>query len=102
MPRHSPFEIVLTPEEQQQLESVARRYTASYRDVVRAKVILFASHGLRNKEIGRRLDLPRQIVSKWRRRFFERRLAGLEDQPRGGRPPDFSPSGGRRDQSAGL
>jgi hypothetical protein len=30
------------------------------------KVILFASQGLSNKENGKRLDLPRQIVSKWR------------------------------------
>jgi hypothetical protein len=35
--------------------------------------------------------VPRQVVSKWRKRFFEERLAGLHDQPRHGRPPVFSP-----------
>ena len=58
---------------------------------MRAKVILLAAEGLQNKEIGERLDLPRQIVSKWRKRFFEQRLAGLQDRPRRGRPAVFSP-----------
>ena len=93
MPRSSPYTIVLTPEEYNCLESMARKYTSSYRDVVRAKIILLASQGLGNKDIGERVDMPRQIVSKWRKRFFEKRLAGLDDEPRHGRPPDFSPSG---------
>jgi hypothetical protein len=38
-----------------------------------------------------RLDTPRQVVSKWRKRFYDERLAGLTDLPRGGRPPSFSP-----------
>ena len=58
---------------------------------MRARVILLASEGLENKEIGERLELPRQIVSKWRKRFFEDRLAGLQDRPRQGRPCRFSP-----------
>jgi len=76
MPQSSPFTILLTTEERQELEKEARRYTSPYSKVVRAKVILLAHEGLENKEIGRRLELPRQIVSKWRKRFFEERLAG--------------------------
>jgi transposase len=59
--------------------------------VVRAKIILYATQRLTNQEIAHRLDLPRQIVSKWRKRFFEQRLDGLEELPRHGRPPRFSP-----------
>ena len=77
------------------LEARTRRYTLPYRDVMRAKVVLLAAEGLENKEIGERLDMPRPVVSKWRKRFFLERLAGLEDRSRGGRPPAFSPSGGR-------
>ena len=73
------------------LQAITRKYTSQYRDVMRAKVILLAAEGLSNKEIGERLDLPRQIVSKWRKRFFEQRLAGLQERPRRGRPADFSP-----------
>lgn len=91
MPRSSPYAVVLTEEEEQRLRETARKYTSPYCDVARAKVILLAAEGLANKEIGQRLDLPRQIVSKWRKRFCLERLAGLESRPRRGRPRTFSP-----------
>ena len=91
MPRISPFCIVLTSEESTQLETVTRKYTAPYCDIIRAKVVLLAAKGLENKQIAERLDLPRQIVAKWRKRFFEERLAGLDERPRHGRPSVFSP-----------
>ena len=94
MPRKSPYGIVLTKKEKEELESLTRKYTSAYYRVVRAKIVLLASQGIENDEIGRRLDMPRQIVCKWRKRFFERRLEGLEDEPRQGRPPVFFPSGG--------
>jgi transposase len=70
--------------------------------VVRAKIVLYAARGMENQEIADRVDLPRQIVSKWRKRFFERRLDGLQDDPRPGRPPGFSPSRGRAHKKARL
>ncbi len=91
MPRKSPFNIELTREEREKLEATARKYTLPYSDVIRAKIILLAAEGLENKQISKRLDLPRQIVSKWRKRFFEERLAGLDERPRHGRPSVFSP-----------
>jgi hypothetical protein len=91
MPRHSPFPIVLTGREQSALEDMARKYTAPYFMVVRAKAILLAAQGLRNDQIADRISLPRQIISKWRKRFFEERLDGLENLPRSGRPPVSPP-----------
>ena len=91
MPRISPFPIVLTVDEQQRLETLARKYTSPYCQVVRARAILLAATGLDNQQIGQRLEIPRQIVSKWRKRFFERRMDGLTDAPRRGRPGVFSP-----------
>jgi len=91
MPRTSPYKIVLNADERLYLQKMARKYTSPYYEVVRAKAILMAAEGLENKEIGEYLDLPRQIVSKWRKRFFEERLAGLHDRPRQGRPCRFSP-----------
>jgi hypothetical protein len=85
MPRHSPYDITLTAKERDELEALARRYTSPYRDVVRAKIVLYAAEGLRNDEIGARLDTPRQIVSKWRKRFANERLPGLAEQARRGR-----------------
>jgi transposase len=81
---------------------MAHKYTSPYYIVVRAKVILLAAEDIENKEIGERLDLPRQIVSKWRKRFFEKRLAGLQDRPRQGRPCRFPPSSHDGDQGLGL
>ena len=85
--------IELSPDEKMRLESVSRKYTASYYSVVRAKIVLLAAQGIDNEEIATRLELPRQVVSKWRKRFFAERMAGLEDRPRRGRPPVFSPCG---------
>lgn len=91
MPRKSPYPIVLSVEERRKLEQMAGQYTSPYYVVVRAKIALMAAQGLDNKSIGEKLSLPRQIVSKWRRRFFEERVDGLHDKPRPGRPSGFSP-----------
>lgn len=91
MPRKSPYVLALTSEQRQELEARSRRYTLPYRDVVRARIVLMAAEGLDNDEIAARLDTRREIVSKWRKRFFEDGIAGLEERPRGGRPPVFSP-----------
>ena len=87
MPRKSPYAIVLSWKERKELERSARKYTSSYCNVIRSRAILLCAQGIQNKEIGERLDLPRQIVSKWRKRFFYERLDGLRDQTRRGRLP---------------
>jgi transposase len=91
MPRTSPYAIELSAEERAELEARARTYTLPYREVLRAKIVLYAAQGLRNDQIAARLDTRREVVSKWRKRFFEHRLAGLDEQPRTGRPPVFPP-----------
>ena len=94
MPRRSPFIVELSAGERAALETTNRRYSAPYRDVVRARIVLLAAEGRENVEIARRLELPVQVVSKWRKRFFEERLAGLAERPRTGRPPTFPPGAG--------
>ena len=95
MPRQSPYRIELSGEERGVLESLARSYTSPYWRVTRARMVLLAAEGLRNDQIAARLDCGRDVVSLWRKRFFEQRLHGLEDRPRRGRPPVFPPSGAR-------
>ena len=52
----------------------------------RAKIVLMAAEGQQNKTIAEFLGMDRRQVSRWRRRFVEKRLAGIEkDLPRGGR-----------------
>ena len=94
--------MVLTDEEERCVQETARKYTLPYCDVIRAKIVLLAAEGLENTEIAARLELPRQIVSKWRKRFCQERLAGLAERPRRGRPSLFPPRGRGRGQGSGL
>ena len=93
MPRRSPYTIELSDEERRILKARGRRYTLPYRDVVRAQMVLLAAGGLRNDEIARRLNTRREVVSMWRKRFYEERVQGLEERPRRGKPPTFPPGG---------
>src|SRR5215210_5693868 len=93
-----PTEIVLDTEERSELERVAALQKAPYRDVQRARLVLYAAEGLSNVEIAGRLDMSVRNVGRWRRRFAEQRLEGLRDQARSGRPCRFSPGAGRRGQ----
>jgi len=102
VPRRSPFVIELTPAERKALEAMSRRYSAPYRDVVRARIVLLAAKGLENTEIARRLDTPVQIASKWRKRFFEERLVGLAERPRTGRRSAVPPGAGHHLQGDRL
>ena len=100
MPRSSPYRIVLSADETRTLTARAAKYTRPYFEVLRAKMILLAAEGWANDAIARTLHTRREVVSLWRKRFFDQRLAGLEDQPRSGRPRAFSPRGRRHGQGA--
>lgn len=102
MPRSSPYTIELSEEQRRILQSLAAKYSSPYRDVVRAKIVLYASQGLSNEQIAARLDLPRQVVSKWRKRFFQLGIEGLQERPRRGRPNVFSPRSGGAGQGDRL
>ena len=95
MPRISPFRILLSKDEMAELIRRANKYTLPYFQVIRAKMILLAHQGLPNDEIADRLATRREIVSMWRKRFFEQRLRGLDDRARPGRPRVFPPRTGR-------
>ena len=97
MPRTSPYRIILSRSEKGELTRRAAKYTLPHYQVIRAKMILLAADGLRNDQIANGLHTHREIVSLWRKRFFEERLQGLEDQARPGRPRTFSPGTGRSD-----
>ena len=97
MPRKSPYVLTLSRQEQETLESRARKYTLPYFEVLRAKMILLAAEGQSNDDIATALSVGRDVVSLWRKRFFYERLAGLEERPRPGRPRVFPPGARRAD-----
>lgn len=91
MPRESPYKIILSADEEKELVRRSSKYTLPYFMVLRAKMILLAAQGLSNDQIATKLDTRREVVCLWRKRFFEKRLDGLEERSRPGRPRSFPP-----------
>jgi putative transposase len=84
MARHAP-EIALTEEERETLTARLRSPTTAQRDVLRARIVLLAADDRKNQDIAQQLGISKPVVVKWRRRFAERRLAGLVDETGRGR-----------------
>jgi transposase len=78
--------LVVTPPEREQLERWARRPKTEQRLALRSRIVLRCADGLDNDEVAGELSVNEKTVSKWRRRFVERRLDGLSDEPRPGVP----------------
>src|SRR2546430_2303478 len=78
--------VVLSEEERETLERWARRPGSAQALAFRCRVVLAATGGETNNEIAARLLCNPNTVSKWRTRFVERRLDGLHDEPRPGKP----------------
>ncbi len=80
-------EIVLTDEERVELTSLVRSRLTSVRLSQRAQIVLLAAEGMQNKDIAARLNVGRVQVARWRERYAQSRLAGIErDRPRGATP----------------
>jgi hypothetical protein len=100
--RTSRYVIELSADERDELERRAREVTAPWRDVQRARMILYAAGGMADIEIAARLDCHPDSVSSRRRRFCAERLDGLRDRARAGRPRRFPPGAGRRGRRGGV
>ena len=81
--------IVLMDDERKTLEKWVRASTTEQRLVLRGKIILLAAEGLSTKDISKRLEVRQATVSEWRVRFAAKRLAGLQDAPRPGKPKRY-------------
>ncbi len=78
--------LVLSKEERGQLERWTRRPKTSQRLALRAKIVLACAEGLTNTEVTEQLGVSMPTVGKWRKRFLQQRLEGLNDEPRPGTP----------------
>jgi putative transposase len=79
-------EVVLDSEQRAQLESLAASRTLPHAVVTRARIVLMAADGMQNIAIAEQAGLSRVSVGKWRKRFVEHGVQGLQDELRPGRP----------------
>ena len=88
MPRKA-IEIILTEAQEAHLEKITRSHRAERRLIERAKIILSCSTGKQNQEVAAKHETSVPRVSKWRRRFAERGIDGLQDELRTGKPKTY-------------
>jgi putative transposase len=87
MPKGRPkAKLVLSADEQQQLQALARARSLPAALSLRAKLILACAEGSPNSAIAARFEVGAHTVGKWRQRFLERRMNGLYDELRPGQP----------------
>ncbi len=80
-------EILLTDAERDELKRLSRSKRTSVRLALRARIVLLAASGWQNKAIATELAVGRVQVARWRERYAESRLMGIErDLPRGAPP----------------
>src|SRR3990170_4201427 len=79
-------ELILSDEERQELESLAKCRRSASALAQRPRMVLACAAGQDNKTVARRVRVAPATVGKWRRRFLDDRVAGLMDEPRPGAP----------------
>ena len=78
--------LVVSPSERAVLERWTSRPKTAQALACRARIILLCAKGLSNGTVADKLAVSAQMVCKWRGRFVAKRLDGILDEPRPGRP----------------
>jgi transposase len=90
MPSPTAVQIILSDDERAALVAWTARRKTGQALALRARIVLAAAGQLTNREIAVLEGVSPPTVTKWRGRFAERRLEGLLDEPRPGRPRTIS------------
>ena len=78
--------LALRDGDREELTRITRSSSVRAGLALRARIVLAAAEGEANERIAGRVGVSKVTVLQWRRRYLERGLAGLADQPRSGRP----------------
>jgi len=85
------YKIELSQQERNQLTKLTRQGTEKVRKVKRAKILLLADEGKKDKEIAERVEVSVGTVERIRKRYAQEGLAGaVNEKPRSGRPISIS------------
>lgn len=91
MPRGRPkTPLTLELEDRETLIRWTKRAKTSQALALRARIVLRCSEGIDSCVVARQLEVTDGTVCKWRKRFFNKGLAGLLDEPRSGAPRHIS------------
>lgn len=80
----------VTMEEKKDLTTITKTKTSEQRMVERARIILMTDDGKSLDDIARDLGISRATANLWRQKFLTKRMEGLKDEQRSGRPRNFT------------
>lgn len=80
-------QVTIPATDQEQLEKWSRGHKTPSQLKMRARIVLLAAEGLQNRQIASKLGIVEDTASKWRGRYIDQGLVGIQhDAPRPGRP----------------
>jgi transposase len=86
MANHAAAGLVLVEGDREELARLTRSSSVRAGLAQRARIVLLAADGVSNTGIAELVGVSRPTVIGWRNRYAERGVAGLDDEPRPGRP----------------
>ena len=84
------LQVELNAAQRSRLEAIVRSRKLPARLIERSRIVLLAAAGCRNQQIAAELQITPEKAARWRKRYLQLGLAGLEkDAPRPGRKPSI-------------
>lgn len=82
--------LIVSPEDMQTLVSTSRALSKDHRSVVRAKIIIMLSQNFSYDQVKTELKVGREAIAKWKMRYIQMGIEGLNDASRSGKPPIYT------------
>src|SRR6266576_396946 len=89
-------EVHLSRKDRRVLEACCRSPVTLQRDLKRARIVLLAADGRSTRSIAKEVGVQPRIVSRWRHRYADDGLEGLQDKPRPGKQPIYTKATDKR------